>query len=241
MYVTLVQNISASMRSVSSLCDSLKHLNLHQIDPFLSQNLPITCYSTLYEKWTLFICIYPYEINTGPVPIQLALTRDGHWSLCLVTHPAQMNLSTMLSHMRIYLTHCKELIQYTHKFLSFILNKDKINLTIKGHITLPSLLGNETQDWLAQNIWFKMLGTHTKSNTNQKSIQISRRNICGLLRQLKGIQNLDTKDKHCLESQRRYFWWVQSYWKSHNTVRATSASCSTLKQQARYRGSKENL
>ena len=67
MYVTLVQNISASMWSVSSLCDSLKHLNLHQIDPLLSQNLAITCYSTLYEKQTLFICIHLYEINTGPI------------------------------------------------------------------------------------------------------------------------------------------------------------------------------
>ena len=67
MYVTLVQNISASMRSVSSLCDSLKHLNLHQIDLFLSQNLAITCYSTLYEKRTLFICIYLYKIDTGPI------------------------------------------------------------------------------------------------------------------------------------------------------------------------------
>ena len=66
MYVTLVQNISASTWSVSSLCDSLKHLNLHQIDPFLSQNLAITCYSTLYKKRTLFIHIHLYEINTGP-------------------------------------------------------------------------------------------------------------------------------------------------------------------------------
>ena len=58
MYVTVIQNISASTWSVSSLCDSLKHLNLHQINLFLSQNLLITCYSTLYEKQTLFICIY---------------------------------------------------------------------------------------------------------------------------------------------------------------------------------------
>ena len=66
MYVTVVQNISASTRSVSGLCDGLKHLNLHKIDPFLSQNLPITCYSTLYEKQTLFIRIHLNEIDTGP-------------------------------------------------------------------------------------------------------------------------------------------------------------------------------
>ena len=66
MYVTLALNISASTQSVSSLCDSLKHLNLHQIHPFLSQNLAITCYFTLYEKRTLFIRIHLYEIDTGP-------------------------------------------------------------------------------------------------------------------------------------------------------------------------------
>ena len=67
MYVTIVQNISVSTQSVSSLYDSLKHLNLHQINLFLSQNLAITCYSTLYEKQTLFIHIYLYEINTSPI------------------------------------------------------------------------------------------------------------------------------------------------------------------------------
>ena len=37
----------------------------------------------------------------------------------------------MLSHTRIYLAHREKLIQYTPKSLSFILNKNKINLTIK--------------------------------------------------------------------------------------------------------------
>ena len=75
MYVTLVQNISASTRSVSSLSYSLKHLNPHQIDPFLSQNLAITCHSTLYEKQTLFIRIYPYEIDTGPATYLIGARR----------------------------------------------------------------------------------------------------------------------------------------------------------------------
>ena len=130
MYVTLVQNISASTQSVSSLCDSLKHLNLHQIDLFLSQNLAITCNSTLYEKWTLFIHIHLYEIITSPITYLIG-AHQRHQLPCLVTHPMRMNSSAMLSHTGIYLTHCKELIQYTHKFLSFILNKNKINLTIK--------------------------------------------------------------------------------------------------------------
>ena len=75
MYVTLVQNISASTRSVSSLCDSLKHLNLHQINLFLSQNFAITCYSILYEMRTLFIRIYLYEIDTGPATYLIGARR----------------------------------------------------------------------------------------------------------------------------------------------------------------------
>ena len=85
MYVTVIQNISASTRSVSSLCDSLKHLNPHQIDPFLSQNLAITCYSTLYEKQTLFICIYFYEIDTGPTTYLIG-TRWRWTSNAMLSH-----------------------------------------------------------------------------------------------------------------------------------------------------------
>ena len=101
MYVTLVQNISASTQSVSSLCDSLKHLNLHQIDPFLSQNLAIT---TLYEKRTLFIHIHFYEIDTGPATYLIGTC----W---------KWTLNAVLSHTCIYLTHRKEFIQYIHKKL----------------------------------------------------------------------------------------------------------------------------
>ena len=102
MYVTLVQNISVSTQSVSSLCDSLKHLNLHQIDPFLSQNLAITCYSTLYEKRTLFIRIHLYEIDTGPTTYLIGAHR--RWTL-----------NAVLSHTCIYSTYHEEFIQYTHK------------------------------------------------------------------------------------------------------------------------------
>ena len=102
MYVILVQNISASMRSVSSLCDSLKHLNLHQINPFLSQNLAITCYSTLYEKRTLFIRIYLYEIDTGPATYLIGARR--RWTS-----------NAVLSHTCIYSTYCEKFIQYTHQ------------------------------------------------------------------------------------------------------------------------------
>ena len=90
MYVTLVQNISVSTRSVSSLCDSLKHLNPHQINPFLSQNLAITCFSTLYEKQTLFICIYLYEIDTGPTTYLIG----AHWrrtSNAALSHTSHAN------------------------------------------------------------------------------------------------------------------------------------------------------
>ena len=90
MYVTVIQNISASMRSVSSLCDSLKHLNPHQIDPFLSQNLAITCYSTLYEKRTLFIHIYLYEIDTGPATYLIGARR--RWtSNAVLSHTFRTN------------------------------------------------------------------------------------------------------------------------------------------------------
>ena len=115
MYVILVQNISVSTRSVSSLCDSLKHLNLHQIDLFLSQNLAITCYSTLYEKRTLFIHIHLYKINTGPVTYLIGACQ--RWTpIAILSHILRAhNLSTVLSHMCIYLTHREEFIQYTHK------------------------------------------------------------------------------------------------------------------------------
>ena len=102
MYVTLIQNISASTWSVSSLCDSLKHLNLHQINLFLSQNLAITLYSTLYEKWTLFIRIHLYEIDTSPTTYLIG----AHW---------RWTSNAVLSHTYIYLTYCEEFIQYTHK------------------------------------------------------------------------------------------------------------------------------
>ena len=99
--------------------------------PFFA--LAITYYSTLYEKQTLFICIYLYEIGTGPITYLIST----YWRWTPIP---------MLSHRCIYLTHHKELIQYTHKFLSFILNKNKRNLTIKiiscalqGCIQSPSL------------------------------------------------------------------------------------------------------
>ena len=102
MYVTLVQNISISTQNVSSLCDSLKHLNLHQINLFLSQNLAITCYSTLYEKQTLFIRIHLHEINTSPTTYLIG------------THQ-RWTSNSVLSHTCIYLTHHKEFIQNIHK------------------------------------------------------------------------------------------------------------------------------
>ena len=68
-----MQEITESTYQAQSMC--LKHLNLHHIDLFLSQNLAITYYSTLYEKQTLFICIYLYEINTGPITYLI----DAHW------------------------------------------------------------------------------------------------------------------------------------------------------------------
>ena len=85
MYVTVIQNISVPIRSVSSLSDCLKHLNSHQIDLFFSKNLAITCYSTLYEKQTLFICIYIYKIDTGPITYPI----DAHqrWtSIAMLSH-----------------------------------------------------------------------------------------------------------------------------------------------------------
>ena len=90
MYVTLVQNISASTQSVSSLCDSLKHLNLHQINPFLSQNLAIICYSTLYEKQTLFIRIYLYEIDTGPATYLIGASWR-QTSIAVLSHTSRAN------------------------------------------------------------------------------------------------------------------------------------------------------
>ena len=90
MYVTLVQNISVSMQSVSSLCDSLKHLNLHQIDPFLSQNLAITCYSTLYKKRTLFIHIHLYEIITSPITYLIGTHQRGT-PIAMLSHTLYAN------------------------------------------------------------------------------------------------------------------------------------------------------
>ena len=78
MYVTLVQNISASTQSVSSLCDSLKHLNPHQIDPFLSQKLAITCYSILYESKHFSYTYISMKSIPAPLLTWLAPTRDGH-------------------------------------------------------------------------------------------------------------------------------------------------------------------
>ena len=97
MYVTLVQNISASTRSVSSLCDSLKHLNLHQIDLFLSQNLAITCYSTLYEKWTLFICIHLREICHGTIVFSSHLSPLHQPSLHPPSPPSDPHMAVHVS------------------------------------------------------------------------------------------------------------------------------------------------
>ena len=115
MYVTLVQNISASTQSASRLCDSLKHLNPHQIDPFLSQNLATTCYSTLYKKQTLFLRIHLYEINTGPITYLIGAHRR-QTPIAMLSHILHaQNSSTVLSHTCIYFTHCEEFIQYTQK------------------------------------------------------------------------------------------------------------------------------
>ena len=131
MYITLVQNISAFTRSVSSLCDSLKHLNLHQIDPFLSQNLAITCYSTLYEKRTLFICIHLYEIDTGPATYLIGAHRR-QTSIAMLSHipHKQTQAPCLVTH--TYTSHiAKNSFNIHIKFLSLILNKDKTSLTIK--------------------------------------------------------------------------------------------------------------
>ena len=131
MYVTVIQNISVSTRSVSSLCDSLKHLNLHQIDPFLSQNLAITCSSTLYEKRTLFIRIYLYEIDTGPATYLIGACRRRTSNAVLSHIPRERTRASCLV-TRAYISHiAKNPFNIHIKLLSFILNKDKIKLTIK--------------------------------------------------------------------------------------------------------------
>ena len=124
MYVTLVQNISVSMRSVSSLCDSLKHLNLHQIDPFLSQNLAITCYSTLYEKRTLFMRIYLYKIDTGPATYLIG-THRRQTSNAMLSHTSHTNKLKCCAYSHTHISNISQGIHsiYTQKFLSFILNK----------------------------------------------------------------------------------------------------------------------
>ena len=133
MYVTLVQNISASMRSVSSLCDSLKHLNLHQTDPFLSQNLAITCYSILYEKRTLFICIYLYKIDTSPATYLIG-ARRRRTSNTVLSHTSRANKLERCAQSHTHIFHISQGIYsiYTQEFLSFILNKNKTILTIKA-------------------------------------------------------------------------------------------------------------
>ena len=123
MYVTIIQNISASTGSVSSLCDSLKHLNLHQIDPFLSQNLAITCYSTLYEKRTLFIRIYLYEINTGPTTYLIG-ARQRRTSIAMLSQIPCERTRTPCLVTHAYTPHIMKNSFNIHiKFLSFILNE----------------------------------------------------------------------------------------------------------------------
>ena len=130
MYVTLVQNISASMRSVSSLCDSLKHLNLIKLIRFFLRTFLLLVLLCMKREHFSYAYISTKSIP-APSLTWLAPTGDKHWSPCLVTHPMQTNSSAVLSHTCIYLTHPEKLIQYTPKSLSFILNKNKINLTIK--------------------------------------------------------------------------------------------------------------
>ena len=59
-----------------------------------------------------FITHTLYKINTSRV----TYPSDAHW---------RWKPIAVLSHTHIYLTHHEELIQYTQKFLSFILNKNK--------------------------------------------------------------------------------------------------------------------
>ena len=171
MYVTFVQNISASMQSVSSLCDSLKHLTLYQIDPFLSENLLITCHSTLYEKWTLFIRIHLYKIDTGPIFYPIG------------THRRQTPI-TMLSHIPRKQTQAPCLVTCTYtshimknsfnihtKFLSCILNKDKINPTIKMTTcdvgsAVATVIGSSTEAFTSDCKWlFRSLSSRSRSST----------------------------------------------------------------------------
>ena len=62
-----------------------------------------------------------YKIDTGS-------------NIYLIGTHRRWTLITMLSHTCIYLAHCEKLIQYTPKSLSFILNKNKINLTIRRNV-----------------------------------------------------------------------------------------------------------
>ena len=117
MYVTVVQNISASTRSVSSLCDSLKQLNLHKIDPFFLRTFLLLA-TLLCMKSEHFSYAY---ISTKAIPAPVTY---------LIGARRRRRPIAVLSHTRIYLAHREKLIQYTPKSLSFILNKNKINLTI---------------------------------------------------------------------------------------------------------------
>ena len=115
MYVTVVQNISASTRSVSGLCDSLKHLNLHKIDPFFLRTFLLLA-TLLCMKSEHFSYAY---ISTKPAPVTYLIGARRRRPIAV------------LSHTRIYLAHREKLIQYTPNSLGFILNKNKINLPIK--------------------------------------------------------------------------------------------------------------
>ena len=138
MYVMVVQNISVSMWSVSSLCDSLKYLNLHHIDLFLSQNLAITCYSTLYEKWTHFICIYIYEIDTGPITYPIGTYQ--RWTLTpMLSHAPCKQTQMPRLVMHAYTSHIARNLFNIHKnswVLYWIKIKKSNNKTSRSIVSL---------------------------------------------------------------------------------------------------------
>ena len=111
MYVTVIQNISVSMQSVSSLCDSLKHLILTKSIHFFLRSLLLS--ATLYQKQTLLIRIYLHEIDTD---ITYPIDACRRWtSIPALSDTLRMKLNAALSHTHIYLTHRKEFTEYTQE------------------------------------------------------------------------------------------------------------------------------
>ena len=115
-------------RSLASLFDSSKSSVHIGIAPFLPQEIAIINYSTLHQKWTLLIHIYPHGIDTDPITYPIDACRRQR-STPMLSHIPHRRTEVPCSHICAYTPHHLQNIQ---NIKSFISNKNTRILQQKG-------------------------------------------------------------------------------------------------------------